>query len=170
MPFPRWQNSWTSNHYPRARPKRRRGRKRRKLLNYKTLSSHPTDSSPSPQEPNTSLEEMESHRLARYRPHPRMLHLLHVLDLLGFRRRLLRIGMVEVGMGPRFRTGWTVERRWRLDSGRRGKRGTSTRTRPLQSGGSTSIHASCLAPVLSFLCGMDKRTLIVPNTTIDLSD
>ena len=40
------------------------------------------------------------------------------------------------------------------------------RTHLLQNGGSTGIHTSCSAPVLSFLCSMDKRTLIVPNTTI----
>ena len=153
MPFPRWQSSWTSNPYPRERPKRRRRRKRPKPLNSKTQSSPLTASSLSLQEPSTSLAETESHQPGRHLPHPPMLHPPHVPDLLGFRRRSLTVEIVEVVPGLHFRTGLMVGRRLRLDSGRRGKQGTNIRTPHLPNGGSTGLQTTCSMLVLYFfLC------------------
>jgi len=145
--FLRWQSSWTSSPYPKARQKRRRGRKRRKLPNNKTRSYPRMGSSPSPQEPNTSLVETVSHRQAHHLPHPQTLHLLHVPGLLGFRRHSLRVRTAEVVLGPLM--GWTAGRRLRSGLGRKGKQGVNMRILHPQKGGSAGLCASRSAPVLT---------------------
>jgi hypothetical protein len=161
--FPRLPNSWTSNPYPRARPKRRRGRRKRKPPNCKTQSSLPTDSLPSPWDPNTCLEEMVSRQLVRHLQRPQTLHQPRGLDLPGSRRRLSRVKMAEVVPGPHSRMVWTVGRRLRSDSGRRGKQGTSTRILHLPKGGSVRLNTSISAMTLRFLHDMAICTMNVPN-------
>lgn len=111
------------------------------------------------------LSETESHQQAHHLLHPQMLHPLHGLGLLGFHRRLLRIKITRVVLGPPFRMGWTGERRLHSDSGRKGKQGTSTRILHPPKGGRPSPHMPHPALALCSLYNMTKHTSNVPNTT-----